>query len=179
MVETIIPEIKELVFQKDPLFLYSTIPTVDGGELNISKDGCTLISLYNALRLCGYENDFDAYCVELANGGCFDSNGQINWLSLNKLQLNLRFVWMQDNEIPNCERVNIDRLKEYELFSEGIAILKVQSLYGQDRRHFMVFIELVDEKVICLESSGISGKAEIRSILPSEVLGVRYLKKSI
>lgn len=177
MIEALALETMGMVFQKDPALLDSVIKSVDGKELKVAKNGCTLISLYNLLRLYGYQKNFEECGAELANGGCFDSDGQINWLSLNKLDLNLKFVWMQDNEIPNCERVNISRLRECRLYSKNPAILKLQSLYGADRRHFMIFIELLDEKLICLESSGKSGKIEIRSIPFNEVLGVRYLRK--
>lgn len=166
-----------LVFQKDPALEGSTIKSKDGKEIVVAKDGCALISLYNALKLCGYEKNFEEYGQELAAGECFDDNGQINWLNLNKLNLNLKFIWMQDNEIANCQRIDIDRLKQCGLESENIAIIKVQSLYGVDRRHFMVFIELVDGNVICLESSGKSAKIEMRSIPQNEILGVRYLKR--
>lgn len=163
-----------LEFLKNPTLSNTILEYSDGKELRVAKDGCVLISLYNALRLCGYTKDFKEYCTELDNGECFDSKGQINWLNLNKLQLNLQFIWMQDNEIPNCEKVNLNRLKECELNSENIAIVKVQSLTGADRRHFMVLIEFVGKTATCLE---IVGKIEMRSIPQDEILGVRYLKK--
>lgn len=175
--KTLALENKGFVFQKDPNLEGSTIKSKDGREIMVAKDGCALISPYNALKLCGYQKSFEEYGQELASGECFDENGQINWINLNKLSLNLRFVWMQDNEITNCEKVSVDRLKQCGLESENIAIIKVQSLYGVDRRHFMVFIELVDGNVICLESSGKSANIEVRSIPSEEILGVRYLKR--
>ncbi len=168
-----------LVFQTDSAVADSVIRSRNGIELGVANDGCTLISLYNALRLCGYTKSFEEYGEALADGECFDSSGQINWLNLNKLELNLQFIWMQDNEIPNCEKVNIERLKGCGLDSDNFAILKVQSLNGVDRRHFMLFIEFTNESAICLESSGKSGKVEIRTIPQEEILGIRYLKRSL
>ena len=177
MIEVFNFSINELVFQKDPALKGSFAEFGDGRKLDLVKDGCAFISLYNVLRLCGYTKNFQEYSTELVNGGCINDVGEINWPSLNKLNLKLKFIWMQDNEIPNCEKVNINRVKECELNSENIAILKVQSMTSAERKHFMIFIELVDEQFICLESSGKSGKIEQRNILPDEILGVRYLKK--
>lgn len=166
----------ELVCQKDPALSNITFKSKIGLEIEVSKDGCALISLYNALKISGYTKNFEEYGVELANGDCFDSNGQINWLNLNKLQLNLQFIWMQDMEIPNCERINIQRLQNCSLDSENIAIVKIQSLYGIDRRHFMVLIKVINNNAICIESSDISGNIKKRSIPVEEILGVRYLR---
>lgn len=170
-------ESKGLILQKDTSLLSFVITLAGGKEIQVMKDGCTLISLYNALRLCGYSRNFKEYCSELVNGECIDTNGHVYWLNLNKLNLNLYFVWMQDSEILNCEAVNIDRLKKCNPQSGNVAIVKVQSLYGIERRHFMVFLEFVDGNAICLESYGANGKIEMRSIPYTEVLGVRYFRR--
>lgn len=166
-----------LVFQRDPAFSNLVIRLTNDKEILVAKDGCILISLFNALRLSGYKNDFYKYNTELVNGKCLSDEGQINWLKFNELKLNLHFNWMQDNEIQNCERVDINRVKKSGLDSDTIALLKIQSLNGIDRRHFMVMIESTYENAICLESYGETGKIEIRTISHNEILGVRYLVK--
>ena len=170
---------KELVTQSRQELKDFALKIEGGKELRVDKDGCALISLFNAFKLCGYKKNFEDFTTKLDGGACFDNEGQINWLGLNKLELDLKFVWMQDNEIPNCEKVNIDRLRACGLNSGNIAILKVQSLYGPERRHFMIFVKLTNEEVICSEASGKSGEIEMRSMSINEILGVRYLKKVI
>ncbi len=166
----------DLVCQKSERVKDLHLQTKGGEVVEVTKDGCALISLYNTLKLHGGSDSFEEYAEAMADN-CLEVGGVINWKRFNDLPYDLKFTWMQDAELPQCEGINTDYLKKWtEVGKENTALVKVQSRYGAERRHFMVALHVEGDKVTCLESSDVSGVPTLRNIPTQEVLGVRYFK---
>jgi hypothetical protein len=166
----------DLLGQKNPAMEGMYVPTADGEVMPVWKDGCAVISLYNALRIHDYEKSFDEFTSELSANECLERGG-INWKAFNRLSTDLKFTWMQDAEIARCDQVDIDRLGDW-VDSGSVAVVKVQSMYGIERRHFMMALGVENDNVTCLESSDVSGVPTLRTVRREEVLGVRYLART-
>lgn len=150
--------------------------THEGEAIPTSRDGCAIVSVYNALVLNGFSKSFEDFTSDLVVKKCLGDNGII-WEAFNNLNYDLQFAWMQDAELPGCDQINTAHLRDW-ISSGSIALVKIQSLYGPDRRHFMVALGIDDNSLTCLESSDISGAPKLRDILLNELLGVRYLTTS-
>jgi len=163
-----------LVCQKNPNFKGQKIH-LSGDEIDLYRDGCAFVSLYNAVLTHGYAGSVERFIDELSQNGAIDKSVGINWVNFNATDFNLKFVWMQDNEISSCEDVDIRMMKEHMSNFELVPVVKLQSIYGVDRRHCMIAIDSDQRGIKCLESSSVSGKVEERYIEEDDVLGVRYL----
>lgn len=161
---------EDLLCQKDTVGVHIT--TNEGETIEVFRDGCAAVSLFNGLRLNKSEKSFEGFAEDLVAGRCLERGG-INWKTFNKLPYDVKFAWMQDAERPACDPVNLDRLRDW-ISSGAMALVKLQSIYGKDRRHFMVALRVNGDTITCLESSDPSGALRLRDIQGNEVLGIRY-----
>lgn len=163
-----------LICQKNPVFK-GELMGLSNTKFDIYRDGCAVVTLYNALYINGYCRSFRDFLENLSSNDALNVWGDINWEKFNRLNLCLRFLWMQDNEISNCDNVDNELLKKSAQEPALYPVVKLQSIYGVDRRHFMLVIDADSNNLSCLESSNPSGLISIRQILYSEVIGARYL----
>ncbi len=167
----------DLVIQKKPDMKGLTLATRDGEVVHIDKDGCAIISLYNALKIAGYGENFKTFTDELITNDCIDKGGLIIWARFNNLSTGFRFRWMQDREM-NCDMVNTNNLKRWVSGNKGAALAKVQSVYAPWRRHFMGVVGIENNSIVCLEPSDKSGVLKLRPVSDDKILGVRYFERT-
>lgn len=161
---------RDLVCQKNTEGIHLT--TNEGEVIQVFRDGCAVVALYNALRLSDFQKSFEDFTSDLAAKKCVGNSG-INWKAFNNLNYDLQFAWMQDAELQSCDQIDIPHLRDW-MSSGSVALVKVQSLYSPDRRHFMVAVGIDEENVKCLEASSASGVPTLRDIAHDELLGLRY-----
>lgn len=172
---TLVLEKKDLAHQRDP-YIGSLTFRPGNNEILVREYGCAMISVYNLLKVLGYDKSFKDYLELLVTGNCLNDKGEINWLRFNTLNTGLRFVWMQDLEIPNCAPIDLSKLMDVFHLPKRFALVKVQSINDLRLRHFMVVLEVLQSYLVCLESSGKSGIIETRQIPVSDILGVRFFE---
>jgi hypothetical protein len=163
----------DLVAQKSLATLPVVITTNEGTKQSVFVDGCVIVSLYNALILRDNKTEFSQFVSGLSKHGCLEKQG-INWRAFNEVQCGLQFTWMQDNEIPGCEKVDTNQLNNWVTLGNP-ALVKVESPLIKSRRHFMLAMHADDQVITCLESGRILGGVEIKNLDKEKILGVRYL----
>lgn len=168
-------ELPGLVAQKTKAVEMLNVTTKKGDRLNVSADGCMVVSLYDALKINGYENNFEEFLKSLVTNDCIRKDGSVEWAAFNNSDTGYQFRWMQDNEVEKCDKVQIKNLEDW-VTAGNFALVKVQSVYLPWRRHFMVVNRIDKESAECLEASASDGKLKLRTIPENQILGVRYFE---
>ena len=164
-----------LVTQKTESIKSLDLRNKTGERIDVHADGCMMVSLYNALVINGYKQNFEEFTKNLVSNDCINQDGSIEWAAFNNLDTDYNFRWMQDSEIKKCDRVNINNLDDW-VKTKNFALAKVQSVFLPWKRHFMVVLGVDKGNVECLEASAIGGKLKLRTIPENQILGVRYFK---
>jgi hypothetical protein len=173
--EVKIPKMDGLVTQKTESLKMLNLTTKVGEKIDVHKDGCMMISLYDALVINGYKKSFEEFLKNLVSHDCLKKDGSIEWAAFNNSDTGYKFRWMQDEELNRCDKVKIENLEDW-VKARNFALVKVQSLFLPWRRHFMVVLGVGKDNVECLEAGAIDGKLKTRTIPKNQLLGVRYFE---